>query len=238
MDDYKEPEQNPDNQNTDSNPNGRSPQPQDSSGWQQPQPQDNPGWQNPQPQDNPGWQQPQPQDNPGWQNPQNGPWQGWQNPQNGPQNNWQQNQYQQSGPQNSWQQNQYQQNGTPQGWQQNQYQQYNHPKESNGLALASMIVGILALISCCCSPLVQFPLAVTAIVLMILSKKGRPLSGFAVAGLIMAIFAILMSIAMTLLIGLFNSPEYRKILSSPEYQKIYEDIYEDIYDSQNDSQNQ
>ena len=52
-----------------------------------------------------------------------------------------------------------------------QYQPY-PPKQSNGLALASMIVSIFALITCCI-PFLQFPLAVTAIVLVILSKKRK-----------------------------------------------------------------
>ena len=102
-----------------------------------------------------------------------------------------------------------------------------------------MIVSMLALITCCCSPLVQFPLAVTAIVLVILSKKGQPLSGYAIAGLVMSVFAIILSIAMTLLIGYVRSPEFQNALSRPEVQQFYDeynDIYESIYESLYDSQ--
>ena len=152
-------------------------------------------------------------------------------------------------PQTGWQpggpsQNGWQQNSQQGPYQQNPYQQPPYqqapPKENNPLALASMITGLLALITCCCSPLVQFPLAVTSIVLMILSKRGKPLQGYAIAGLIMSIFAILISILMTIMIGLVRSPQYQDFLNSPEFEEIfdeYESLYESFYDEQNDSIN-
>lgn len=100
-----------------------------------------------------------------------------------------------------------------------QYQPY-PPKQSNGLALASMIVSIFALITCCI-PFLQFPLAVTAIVLVILSKKGRPLHGFAIAGLVMGIISILMSIFMTFYWGIVIST-----MNDPEFMSMYNEILE------------
>lgn len=164
-------------------------------------------------------------------------------PQNGGQqpNNWQQS----GQSQNNWQQGGQQQNRQPQDnwqqsspqqgpYQQNPYQQPPYqqapPKETNPLALASMITGLLALVTCCCSPLIQFPLAVTSIVLMILSKRGMPLHGYAIAGLIMSIFAILLSILMTIMIGLVRSPQYQDFFNSPEFQDIF-DEYESLYES-------
>ena len=163
--------------------------------------------------------------------PQNGP---QPTPNGQPQNYWNQpgSQQQNGQPQNYWQQNNPQQGP----YQQNPYQQPPYqqapPKENNPLALASMITGLLALITCCCSPLIQFPLAVTSIVLMILSKRGKPLQGYAIAGLIMSIFAILLSILMTIMIGLVRSPQYQEFFNSPEFQDIfdeYESLYESIY---------
>ncbi len=147
------------------------------------------------------------------------------------QNNWQPN----SQPQNSWQPSSWQPNSQPQNnWQQDPYQQPPYqqapPKENNPLALAAMITGLLALITCCCSPLIQFPLAVASIVLVILSKRGKPFSGYAIAGLIMSIFAILLSILMTFMIGLVRSPQYQEFLNSPEFQDIFDD-YESLYES-------
>lgn len=139
--------------------------------------------------------------------------------------------------QDPYQQQQYQQQPYQQDpYRQNPYQQAPYqqvpPKENNPLALASMITGLLALITCCCSPLIQFPLAVVSIVLMILSKRGKPFSGYAIAGLIMSIFAILLSILMTIMIGLVRSPQYQDFLNSPEFQDIfdeYESLYESVY---------
>ena len=116
---------------------------------------------------------------------------------------------------------QYWQNGSPGS--QPYWQNGQHQKKRNNLALASMIVGIFALITCCV-PFIQFPLAVTAIVLVILSKKKQPLSGFAIAGLVMGILAILLSIVMLLYWGaylqLMNDPEFSKILN--EMMEMYQ----------------
>ncbi len=83
-----------------------------------------------------------------------------------------------------------------------------------------MIVSIFALITCCI-PFLQFPLAVTAIVLVILSKKGRPLHGFAIAGLVMGIISILMSIFMTFYWGIVIST-----MNDPEFMSMYNEILE------------
>lgn len=135
--------------------------------------------------------------------------------QNGPQNN---QQYWQNNSQNN---QQYWQNNSPNN--QPYWQNGQPPKRRNNLALASMIVGIFALITCCV-PFIQFPLAVTAIVLVILSKKKQPLSGFAIAGLVMGILAILLSIVMLLYWGaylqLMNDPEFSKILN--EMMEMYQ----------------
>lgn len=149
------------------------------------------------------------------------------------QNPYQQNQYQQPDQQNPYQQNQYQQNNQQNPYQQNSYQQYSYqqpyqqnpyqqtpPKQSNGMALASMIVGIFALLTCCI-PFVQFPLAVISIVLVILSKKGRPFHGFAIAGLVMAIISVLVSIGMTFYWGYVL-----KLMNDPEFMEMYNELME------------
>ena len=135
----------------------------------------------------------------------------------------QQNPYQQPGQyqqQDPYQQSPYQQSP----YQQNQYQQNSYqqiqPKQSNGMALASMIMGIFALLTCCI-PCIQFPLAVIAIVLVILSKKGRPFHGFAIAGLVMAIISVLVSIGMTFYWGYVI-----KLMNDPEFMSMYNEIME------------
>ena len=94
------------------------------------------------------------------------------------------------------------------------------PRQTNNLALASMIVGIFALLACCI-PFVQFPLAVVSIVLVVLSKKGQPLNGFAIAGLVLAIISIIISILMTLYWGFLIS-----MMNDPEFLSIYNEMLE------------
>ena len=135
--------------------------------------------------------------------------------QNGPDSNPQGGQWQNgpSGGGSQWQ------NSSGNQWQNNQpYGQ--PPRQHNGKALASMIFGILALVSCCI-PFIQFPLAVVTIVLVILSKKKRPLSGFAIAGLVLGIISVICSICMTIYLGyVFN------LLNDPEIWRMYQEMIE------------
>ena len=101
-------------------------------------------------------------------------------------------------------------------------------KQQNNMALASMIVGIFALLSCCFPPL-QFVLGVVGILLVIFSKKGKPWSGFAIAGLVMTIISLLISIVMVLYIGfaykMMKDPQF-----APMFNEVYE-MYEEMYES-------
>ena len=113
---------------------------------------------------------------------------------------------------------------------QDQYGQPANPatqkKPQNNMALASMIVGILALISCCTPPL-QFLLGITALLLAVFSKKGQPFSGFAIAGLILSILSLIISFLMVLYIvwafKLMSDPQYAPILD--EVMELYQQMY-------------
>lgn len=92
------------------------------------------------------------------------------------------------------------------------------PQKNKNMAIASMVVGIFALISCCCSPL-GLTLSIIGIVLVILSKKGAPFSGFAVAGLVLSIIALLGS--------LFSFAYYMMVLSiaqDPQFGPMFNDM--------------
>lgn len=104
-----------------------------------------------------------------------------------------------------------------QNWQNDPYQQP-PVTQKNGMALASMLFGIFSLLACCI-PFFQFPLAVTAIVLAAISKKGRPFHGFAVAGLVIGIISVLISIAMTFYLGMVL-----EMMQDPEFMKMYDEI--------------
>lgn len=162
------------------------------------------------------WQNASQNDQPYWQGGPQSNQQYWQNGSQNSQQPWQNNQsYWQN---DSWNNQQYWQNNSPNN--QQYWQNGQPPKKRNNLALASMIVGIFALITCCV-PFIQFPLAVTAIVLVILSKKKQPLSGFAIAGLVMGILAILLSIVMLLYWG-----AYLQLMNDPEFSKILDEMME------------
>ena len=93
-------------------------------------------------------------------------------------------------------------------------------KQQNNMALAAMIVGIFSLLSCCFWPL-QIALGVTGIVLVIFSKRGgKPWSGFAIAGLVMSIIALLISIVFIVytIIGY-------AMLKDPQMAPLMEEIY-------------
>ena len=138
----------------------------------------------------------------------------WQSDNSQPQNNDQNNN--QNDYQNNYQ-NDYQNNY------QNNYQYEAPQKETNRLAVASMIVGIFAMLTCCI-PFIQFPLAVVTIVLVILSKKGKPFNGFAVAGLVLGILAVIISIGMTIYWGVLIS-----LMKDPEFMSIYNSLLESYH---------
>lgn len=138
----------------------------------------------------------------------------WQSDNSQPQNNDQNND--QNNNQNN-NQNDYQNNY------QNNYQYEAPQRETNRLAVASMIVGIFAMLTCCI-PFIQFPLAVVTIVLVILSKKGKPFNGFAVAGLVLGILAVIISIGMTIYWGVLIS-----LMKDPEFMSIYNSLLESYH---------
>ena len=86
-----------------------------------------------------------------------------------------------------------------------------------------MIVGIFAMLTCCI-PFIQFPLAVVTIVLVILSKKGKPFNGLAVAGLVLGILAVIISIGMTIYWGVLIS-----LMKDPEFMSIYNSLLESYH---------
>lgn len=106
--------------------------------------------------------------------------------------------------------------------------------EQNNFAIASMIVGILALLStfCCCIP-AGFILGVIGIVLVILSKRQKPFSGFAIAGLILSILALIATVLLfayiILVFTLAKDPAFGPMFNEmndlmQKYQEIYESM--------------
>jgi hypothetical protein len=113
---------------------------------------------------------------------------------------YQQQQYQQP----QYQQTQYQQSGQSQN--QGQYQQYQQyqqplqPRKDNGMAIASMVCGIVSFVISCCLYYLALPLAIVSIVLAIMVlKNNKDGKGMAIAGLVLSGLTVL--IALLAIIG-------------------------------------
>ena len=94
---------------------------------------------------------------------------------------------------------------------------------ANNMAIVSMILGIFAsLLLCMC---IAFPVSILlgagAVCLSIMSKKGGPFSGFAVAGLVLGILAIVFGIIEFLYL-IFVS----QLLNDPYFTGILEEMME------------
>lgn len=111
-------------------------------------------------------------------------------------------------------------------WQpQNMPPQKPAPQPPSTMAVLSMVLGIFSLVICCVPPL-QLLLGAVSIFLAILSKKGRPFSGFAIAGLVMGILSIICSILVFLYFLLVM-----RMMQDPQYASMFQDLlkqYEDI----------
>ncbi|MCI8484842.1 MAG: DUF4190 domain-containing protein [Lachnospiraceae bacterium] len=102
-------------------------------------------------------------------------------------NNYQQNY-------NSQTENNNQQNYNSQGYNNDNYNQYEQP--SSGFGIASMVCGILALVTCClwCTCI---PLAVVSIVLGILQIQKGTAKGMSIAGIVCSAIALILFFILT-----------------------------------------
>lgn len=66
-------------------------------------------------------------------------------------------------------------------------------KGGKGLAIASMVLGIVSLVCCCCGGFISLILAITGLILGIISQS-RGSSGYAIAGIITSAFGIVFGI--------------------------------------------
>lgn len=67
------------------------------------------------------------------------------------------------------------------------------PAQTNGMAIASLVLGIISIVAGCCVPIVGIILGIVGIVLSVLSKKSGK-SKMGTAGLICSIVGIIFSI--------------------------------------------
>ena len=118
---------------------------------------------------------------------------------------------------------------------------YRSNRSGNGFAIAAMILGICSLIFFC-TVYLPIPLGALGCLFVILSKRrGKPMSGTAIAGLITSILGMLCG-AFILIFSLFSAftllrPENRELLDSMfeqtygmDFQEYFEMIYGDDFD--------
>ena len=96
-----------------------------------------------------------------------------------------------------------------------------NPNQVNGMAVASMLCGITGLLFLCCC--IAFPasilLGVAAISLAIMSKKGQPFSGYAIAGLVFGIVALLLGIAECAYLILAST-----LVRDPQFAPVFDEV--------------
>ena len=94
-------------------------------------------------------------------------------------------------------------------------------KKPNGMAAVSFICGLtgtLLLCSCFSFPSCVF-LGVAAIALAIMSKRGEPFSGYAIAGLVFGIISLLLGIAECAYLIMINS-----LIRDPEFAPVFDEV--------------
>ncbi len=90
--------------------------------------------------------------------------------------------------------------------------------ESNGYAIASLILGVVSLVLCCCCP-VSIVTSILAIVFAILSRQGQPMNGKALGGMICGI----VSIAITVVSIVFTVAMYSET-NAEDFMQFYEEF--------------
>ncbi|MGF7142589.1 hypothetical protein HNQ56_001007 [Anaerotaenia torta] len=169
------------------------------------------------------------QDNPYQNNSQqNNPYSNGQ-PGNQPNNPYQSGQYQDNQPQNNpYQNGQYQNNPYQNNpYQGNPYQNYSYQQgpqmkpQDNGMAIGSLVCGILSLLFSCCLWYLALPLSIAGLVLGILViKNKRGGRSMAIAGIVLASIGILVAIVMAIFtVFMFTSSEFSNI-----YDQIYNEL--------------
>lgn len=71
------------------------------------------------------------------------------------------------------------------------------PQNSNGVAIASLVLGICSMVTCCCC-LLGLLLGVIGIVLACVDKKGREWDGILIAGLVCSILGTILSLGIAI----------------------------------------
>lgn len=95
------------------------------------------------------------------------------------------------------------------------------PPRPRGMAIASLVLGIVSLVLCCCSGFLSLPLAAVGLILGIVDLVRNKFSGLALAGVICS--------GVGLLFGLLTVVLQIVVLTSPEYEEMMRELLGEDY---------
>ncbi len=84
---------------------------------------------------------------------------------------------------------------------------YEQKSTHSGTSIASMVLGILSIVLCCCGPL-GLILGIVGLILAFVSKHGKPFDSLAMTGLITSCVGIIISVIIILLMFFNRSNSY------------------------------
>lgn len=98
---------------------------------------------------------------------------------------------------------------------------------TNGMQIASLVLGILGMLTCCCYGVVGLVLGIIGLVLAIIGNK-RSRSGVGVAGLICSIIAVILGVAGTIYYAMIYLALYQGVGPMVDYLKDYTDALQQL----------
>lgn len=114
-------------------------------------------------------------------------------------------------------------------WPDQPYRGPEPPKQKNSYATVSLVSGIFGLLTLCC---MAFPIAIIlgvgAIAFAVISKQGRPMTGPAIAGIILGAFCIVLGIGEFLYILAVSA-----FMKDPENAAMFNEIYNQLEQQMN-----
>ena len=114
-------------------------------------------------------------------------------------------------------------------WPNQPYRGPEPPRQKNSYATISLVSGIFGLLTLCC---MAFPIAIIlgvgAIAFAVISKQGRPMTGPAIAGIILGAFCIVLGIGEFLYILAVSA-----FMKDPENAAMFNEIYNQLEQQMN-----
>ena len=114
-------------------------------------------------------------------------------------------------------------------WPNQPYRGPEPPRQKNSYATVSLVSGIFGLLTLCC---MAFPIAIIlgvgAIAFAVISKQGRPMTGPAIAGIILGAFCIVLGIGEFLYILAVSA-----FMKDPENAAMFNEIYNQLEQQMN-----